>query len=416
MNINCAVTIDSGNYLAYARVLGESLRATNVAFDFRVLIVDRKTPLLEQLVRELDLDVTFAEDLPLPDLERIFYKYDIVELNTALKPTFVKQTFGIGYKHVLYLDPDIRVFAPLVPVLDALNNADIVLTPHALGPVMDAMRPSDVDFLRTGVYNLGFIGLKASKQTNAMLDWWESRCLGMGFNDPAFGIFVDQKWIDLVPSYFSSVYILRHPGCNVAYWNLHEREVLRDLNGFAVNSLPLVYFHFSGIVPSNSKILSKHQNRHNLEFGSALSELVQDYCAELIRLEHNKFSKIPYGFAVLDDGSPITPTMRRALLVVPYEERQPFNCTSRFQRELRAAGISVRVRSQSSAKALNTMTFDQSDSKVLLVNLMIRFIRKMIGLPRLLSILRYASLLVRETHLPAVLLKRPLDLEHKMRR
>lgn len=416
MKINCAVTIVSGNYLAYARVLGESLQVTNPGMDFRVLIVDRKTSLLEQSAQESGLDVTFVEDLPLPDLERIFYKYDIVELNTALKPTFLKQTFERGYKHVLYLDPDIRVFAPLAPVLDALNNADIVLTPHALGPVMDAMRPSDVDFLRTGAYNLGFIGLKASEQTKAMLEWWESRCLGMGFNDPAFGIFVDQKWIDLVPCYFSSVHILRHPGCNVAYWNLHEREVSRNPNGFSVNSHPLIYFHFSGVVPSNEKILSRHQTRHIIEIGSALSELVQDYCAALMRLEHKKFAQMPYSFAFLDDGSAITPTMRRALLVVSYEEHQPFKPSSRLQRELRAAGISVRGRSQSSTKALNTMTFDQTDSKVLLVNLMLRFAMRIIGLPRLLSLLRYAALLVREAHLPAVLLNKPLDLDHKMRR
>lgn len=416
MNKNCVVTIVSGNYLAYARVLRESLQVTNQDFDFRVLIVDRKTSLLEQSVKESGLHVTYAEDLPLQDLERLFYKFDIVELNTALKPTFLKQTLRIGYEKVLYLDPDIRVFAPLVPVLNALNNADIVLTPHTLAPVMDDMRPSDVDFLRTGAYNLGFIGLKASDQTNAMLDWWESRCLGMGFNDPAFGIFVDQKWIDLVPCYFSSVHVLRNPGCNVAYWNLHEREVSRDSKGFNVNRQPLIFFHFSGVVPSNNLILSKHQTRHNLKPGSALHDLVNDYCAALMRLGHKKYSEFPYSFASLDDGSIISSTMRRALLVVPYEEQQPFKISSTFQQELLVAGITATVSNQSTAKALNTMTFDQSDRKVLWVNVFVRIIMKIIGLQRLISLFRYAALLTREAHLSSVLLKKPLDLTHKLRR
>jgi hypothetical protein len=227
---------------------------------------------------------------------------------------------------------------------------------------------------------------------------------------------VDQKWIDLVPCYFSSSHVLRHPGCNAAYWNLHEREVVRDSEGFTVNGFPLVFFHFSGVVPSNNSILSKHQTRHNLKSGSALSDLVQDYCDALMRLGHEKYAQMPYGFAMLDDGSAITSTMRRALLAVSYEEQQPFNIFSPLQHDLRAAGIATKGRNRSSAKGLNTMTFDQSARKVLLANFMVRMVIKVIGLPRVISLLRYASLLTREAHLPAVMMKKDLDLKHKLRR
>lgn len=413
---NCAVTIVSGNYLAYARVLAASLAAVAPDFDFRVLIVDRKTPALMEAVSGSGLHATFAEDLNLPDLERLFYKYDIVELNTALKPTFLKHTFDLGYEHVLYLDPDIRVFAPLTPVLDALQEASIVLTPHALSPVMDGVRPSDVDFLRTGAYNLGFIGLRASSQTRAMLDWWESRCLGMGFNDTAFGIFVDQKWINLVPCYFSSVYILRHPGCNVAYWNLHERQVEEgDGKHYRVNACDLIYFHFSGVVPTNPSILSKHQTRHSLQAGSPLSGLVQDYCQALIDLGHEQYAELDYGFSKLDDGTFITPTMRRALLVVPYDEQEPFRTTSRLQRELVAAGVTV-PGSGGPSRSMNTLTFDAQNIKVRMVNGLLRGAKRVLGIERLIALLRYASLMTRESHLPAVLLKQPLSLTHKERR
>ena len=410
---NCAVTIVSGNYLAYARVLGASLAAAEPDFDFRVLIVDRKTPALLKAIRQSGLDATFAEELNLPDLERLFYKYDIVELNTALKPTFLKQTFALGYEHVLYLDPDIRVYAPLTPVLDALQDSSIVLTPHALNPVMDGLRPSDVDFLRTGVYNLGFIGLRASEQTTAMLDWWESRCLGLGFNDTAFGIFVDQKWINLVPCYFSSVHILRHPGCNVAYWNLHERQIeVRVDNHFHVNGSDLIYFHFSGVVPSNPSLLSKHQTRHNLQADSPLSALVQDYCQSLIELGHKQYANFAYGFGSLDDGTYVTPTMRRALLVVPYEEQQPFMADSRLQRELVASGITVLGRNVPT-RSMNTMTFDAQNIKVRIANHLLRVAKSILGPERLLALLRYAGLMTRESHLVAVLLKRPLRLTHE---
>ena len=37
-------------------------------------------------------------------------------------------------------------------------------------------------------------------------------------------MFTDQRWIDFVPSFFDH-HILKDPGYNVAYWNLHGREV-----------------------------------------------------------------------------------------------------------------------------------------------------------------------------------------------
>jgi hypothetical protein len=281
---------------------------------------------------------------------------------------------------------------------------------------MDGARPSDVDFLRTGVFNLGFIGLKASDQSRAMLDWWESRCLGMGFNDPAFGTFVDQKWMNLVPCYFSSVRILRHPGCNVAYWNLHERDI-EDLGAgrYQVNGEDLVCFHFSGLVPTNPTALSKYQNRHELIAGSVISELVRDYCARLFELGHARYAAFPYGFGVLDDGTPVNPTMRRALLVVPYEEQNPFGAASRLQRELLDAGIAVK-NGGVLAKPRNTLNFDERDFRVRMFNSILRVIHRVVGLSRLLSLLQYAALLNREANLPAVLLRKPINLLHKLHR
>ena len=40
-------------------------------------------------------------------------------------------------------------------------------------------------------------------------------------------MFTDQRWVDFVPSLFDHL-ILKDPGCNVAYWNLHGRELTLD--------------------------------------------------------------------------------------------------------------------------------------------------------------------------------------------
>jgi hypothetical protein len=193
----CFATIVSPNYLAYARVLGDSVAQHAPDAEFRVLIVGRADPQVSAAVNKSGLDVIYANDLGLPDFDHLAYKFDIVEFNTALKPSFLKSLFALGFDRVVYLDPDIRLYSPPAPVVQALDDAQIALIPHALAPVMDGSRPSDIDFLRTGSFNLGFIGLRRGTQTFALLDWWEERCLSQGFNDPGFGTFVDQKWLVL---------------------------------------------------------------------------------------------------------------------------------------------------------------------------------------------------------------------------
>jgi hypothetical protein len=409
----CFATIISPNYLAYARVLRDSLAMHAPGAPLEVLIVGRDDDAARAAVAESGLDATFASALGLPDFEQLAYKFDIVELNTALKPTFLKALFARGHDEVVYLDPDIRLFAPLAPVDDALREAEIVLIPHSLAPVMDGLRPSDIDFLRGGTFNLGFIALRRGSQSAALLDWWERRCLAQGFNDPSFGTFVDQKWLDLAPSYFERVKILKHRGCNVAYWNLHEREVTQAGGQLRVDGEPLVFFHFSGVDVRAPDRLSRHQSRHVPEPGSLLAGLVRDYCDALLAAGHGKWSGLIYPFGRLDDGTPITSLMRRAAACLEMDAADPFKASSPFQRELRARGL---VQPIPPAPEGNTLNFDAGDRRVRTLNALLRGLARVAGAERVRLLLRYATFLSWGSNLPAVLLRRPLDVEHRDRR
>ncbi len=407
----CFITIVSANYLAYVRVLADSLAKHNPG-ELRVLIVDRATPEVRAAVEQSGLTCIYAQDLGLDDFERLAYKYDILELNTALKPSFLKRIFAQGFEQAIYLDPDIQIHAPLLPVFDALEKSEIVLTPHALKPVLDGFRPSELDFLRAGAFNLGFIALRKGADSLALLDWWESRCLAHGFNDPALGTFVDQKWIDLAPSYFNSVGILRDAGCNVAYWNLHERRLEQDGNQILVNGVPLRFFHFSGVKANDPQQLSKYQNRHQLMAGTVLQSLVAGYCNALLAAGHEQSIKLRYTFATLDDGTAITPTMRRALLSSPVDEPHPFSAASPLQKQLKAAGIA----GGNSATGAGSPIVDQTSRQVVMANHAVRLLGRVLGVERVLQLARYGALLTRGPHLASVLLKHPLDLTHRLRR
>jgi hypothetical protein len=404
----CIATIVSANYLAYARTLEESVRRHQPGVAFRVLIVDRPTEQVREAVARSGLEAVYAGELGLPDFPQIAFKYELVELNTALKPTFLKTLFAQGFDKVLYLDPDICLFSNLAPVLDALDEARIVLTPHALAPAMDGLRPSDIDFLRNGTFNLGFAGFSKSPEAAAALDWWEDRCLSYGFNDLGFGTFVDQKWMDLVPCYFDKVRILKNAGCNVAYWNLHEREVTGLEGNYWVGDVPLYFFHFSGVKADKPGVLSRHQSRHSIQPGTPLAELVANYCKSLVRNEHTVFSRIPYTFATFDNGEPINPAARRASAVEP-TLADPFAVSSGFHAKVKSRGLLAKPGAESGS---NTLTFDQDSRRVRIVNAIVRTTASVIGVEKLNALARYMAVLTRESNLARVLMRVPFDFRH----
>jgi len=73
-----------------------------------------------------------------------------------------------------------------------------------------------------------------------MLEWLMQVLPEVGFDDPHNGMYVDQKILPLVAQVFrSQVGCMRHPGYNVAYWNLHEREIPRVDNKHLIMVSPL---------------------------------------------------------------------------------------------------------------------------------------------------------------------------------
>jgi hypothetical protein len=156
-------------------------------------------------------------------------RYSIMEMNTAVKPFCFEWLFrDQGFDRAVYIDPDILLVAPLRELTQAFDGgAAIVLTPHSLLPLDDGKDPDDIRLMRTGAYNLGFCGVASSSSGARFLAWWGQHLIDDCIVDLENGIFVDQKFCDLVPCYFEDTVVLRHPGYNVAYWNLNGRRVAR---------------------------------------------------------------------------------------------------------------------------------------------------------------------------------------------
>lgn len=383
--IRAACTIVSFNYLPYARTLCDSYLAFHPDDRFYVLLVDRVPQGFDASKEKFQL--VPVESLGIPNFNAVAFKYSILELNTNVKPTFLKKLFRDGADQVIYLDPDILICSPLEPVIEALSNSAIVLIPHSTAP-NEGNVYSEVLLLVTGVFNLGFIALSKAAETDRFLDWWERRCLDLAYEERWTGLFVDQKWVNLVPCYFDSVRILKHPGCNVAYWNLHERMLDKQQGSWMVNGVPLVFFHFSGIHVDGAERISKHTDQFDLVSRPELRELFSDYRSRLE--EHGIRNTIaqPYAFGFFSNGKLVNKMQRAALAanLVRFGTSNPFDADGPFYRWAKRHHLQS---AQESVGNYGRKAYSAADFRIRLINSLLRWTLRFLGADRYTILMKY---------------------------
>ena len=400
--MNCAAcTIASPNYLPFARTLAASYVAQHPEQRFFVLIVaDLSDP--EPFQVDPSFTPIMLEEIGIRDVRVEAMKYDILELNTNVKPTFLKFLIDdFRLDALVYLDPDIFVYAPLEPVFEAIEaGATAVLTPHMTTPVFDGKAPSEQDLLYNGTYNLGFIAVGAGPESQRLLKWWEQRCLRLGFSEGRTGLFVDQKWINLAPGFFENVVISRDPGLNMAYWNLHERRLVETEGGYRVESpvsepVPLRFFHFSGVDLSESEVLSRNTDRFTLADRPDLGRLFAEYRRAIASNRGAAAEALPYGFDRFSDGTAVTRLARR--LFAAHLDRftrpegdssDPFDAAGAFARFAREQRL---VKGKAGPAKATWKEFDPEDRRVRAVHRLLRAGLRVLGPNRYELLMRYLA-------------------------
>lgn len=303
-------TIIAKNYLPYARTLMQSVKRFNPDFKCFVLLADQVDGYFEP--EQEDFILELSSDLPIPENSLFHFKYNVLELCTAVKPFYLEKLLA---EHKLdklfYFDPDIMVFDELSPLVEALDRSSIILTPHLLAPLSDGKRPGEREIMQAGAYNLGFIGIAGAAKTLPFLKWWQERLYNDCVVDIAGNLFVDQRWVDLVPGLFCEVEILRDPGFNVAYWNLNGREITLEDGRYRANGQPLRFFHFSGFDAEHPENFSRHQDRFATASLGEVNGLLELYSRTMLENGYSECRKWPYFYAIFSDRSIIPDFCRR---------------------------------------------------------------------------------------------------------
>ncbi len=263
-----AFTLCSVNYLAQAHTLGNSLTKHNPDIKFIIGLVDKLETKEIDYSKLPDYPLLEVDKINIADFDEMCDRYDITELNTAVKPFYFDFFLNNHSEasNIIYFDPDIIIFEALTQLQLNLEKYNIVVTPHITTSYNDTLWQSEEDIINTGIFNFGFVAIKRSDEAKKMVKWW---CEKLKFEckiDLCNGLFVDQHWAEFFPVYFNNVLIDKDLGNNVAYWNLHERFCYRlDGKWYINKNIPLIFFHYSGYLIAKPDDVSKYQNRINFD-------------------------------------------------------------------------------------------------------------------------------------------------------
>ncbi len=303
-------TSSAPNYLGKVRALFESVREHCPDARLHWLVADDVHDDLRATLEDEPFDtLTFATELEIGRNRQWLFQHSIVELSTAIKPAAALQILEQpDCDAVLYIDPDIVLFSSLEDLLEELLDNTMVLTPHQLQPESDSRAVfHEIDSLRYGVFNLGFIGVKQCPEGFRFLKWWGDRCHLKCEATWESGVFTDQKWVNFAPIFFEDVAILKNPRFNVAPWNISQRSLSGTFDeGFMVDGQPLGFYHFTGFDSGAHLEHVEHLSGEN----HAAKMLIDWYRARTEALE--AVHPPPWKLGFFSDGEPILDLHRKA--------------------------------------------------------------------------------------------------------
>jgi len=288
-------TICSRNFLGYAQTLLASVKEHHPDATLYAVLCDDDGDLD---IPSLNFPLVRMHDLGIPNIEDMKEKYNITELNTSLKPFAFLYLFD---RHpdeaVVYLDPDILAVDRFYEIENLFETgADCILTPH-ITESAEFAEMNDRSFLRYGIYNLGFCALRDVPAVRRVVAWWGRRLERECIIDLENGIFVDQKWADYFPAFIENTKILRHPGYNIAYWNLAQRRLSLKNGRWLVNGEPVRFIHFSGNRIDDPDTFSRHCGQFNLKNTPELGILLSLYRRKLHSNGHPYYNSKGFAFS-----------------------------------------------------------------------------------------------------------------------
>jgi hypothetical protein len=238
------VTYFNQRYIARAHVMLRSLRRHDPAAEIFALCFDEPA---QRLTAELgDSRLSIVSPQELYDLDPALAACrdrGASAFRATHKPALalyaLRKRPDLGA--VAHIDADAYFFSTPEPLFAEIGEAPIALSPHRF--VFNQQRNEWV-----GRFNAGFIYWKNDVAGRRCLIEYRVDCIDWCAPESMpDGRFMNQGYLTRWPQRYPGVHIIRHPGVNLAPWNIagHSIDAAR---GITVDGVPLIFFHFSGLV------------------------------------------------------------------------------------------------------------------------------------------------------------------------
>ena len=392
----CVFTIVAKNYIGLARILGQSLNTHHPDTDFFIFVAD------EFDNESIDIPnnvIKVKETNSYSDKEwtEMAFKYNLTEFCTAIKPACFQHLFASDYQTVIYFDPDIYVFSPLDEIFSKLETYDVVLTPQIAGiHVIYKGEHPEWAMNVNGIFNLGFCGMRNTKTTHDITEWWKTRLKDNSFADRSTGNFTDQKWMDWMPGLLGNdhLYVMQNLGMNMAPWNYFERELFMKDDKIMVRfrtddnpqcEVPLVFLHFAGYDYTKlKKGIIERKRIENLQEYEDLSlatdvykKAIMDNCKVF-----DSFIHLQYSYDTYENGYPISSFHRRLYHGLVSSGNAPSSPFSAGRDSFFSKLKKKKMIEKQKFDNLNQRNIPQLQKKKKMINMLFLFLYKLMGYKR----------------------------------
>lgn len=226
-----------------------------------VLLTDyHEEKLADIQVSPQDIGISYENWLLVGRIAVVEFAIDSLQNNTAI-----------------FIDADTYSYNAFRDLQLETENNSLVIIPHITEPLPeDNFFPQNRTISFAGNYNTG---VWSSSETGLpFVRWWKNQTARYPITRPEIGLIAEQGWLRFAPDFIDNVKIFRHPGYNVAYWNIKQRLLEKREKIYHINNQKLCIIHFSGFNKDMSPAhMSKFQNRFVLESGDIAYELYKSY-------------------------------------------------------------------------------------------------------------------------------------------
>jgi hypothetical protein len=291
-------TIASKRHLPLARVTARSFARWHPGETMVVLLADRPGP--ADAGQDEPFELLALEELcaSRPELIEVAGRYDELQFSYALTPVLIAHLLESGFDQVIFIKQESFVTGPLDAVFSLLGGGDwIALTPHLISPPPgDDAVDRELNILQGGVFNGGLVGVRSDPRTKAFLEWWWARLQLHCRWDLESGLHWEQRWLDLVPSLFGDVGVIRDTGCNVGHWNVTERPIELVSGEVWVSGKRASLIRFSGFDADRPERLTRYNERVDIARLDGADEVLAEYRQALLDEGLDAAAAEKYGF------------------------------------------------------------------------------------------------------------------------